>query len=281
MNENRLILEPGKKTILCIGAHPDDCELRCSGTAALWAKAGNRVIVVSMTDGRSGHHIMKDEEIAERRRKEAAEAAALIGSESRVLDTRDGHLEPTLENRFRVIRLVRDVCPDVIITNRPNDYHPDHRYTSLLVQDSAYMFMVPHVVPEVPALTYNPVIFYWADRFQYPREFKPDIVIDIDPAMDTKLAMLNEHTSQMYEWLPWIDRIDKPVPDDPAARLSWLLWYYQRRNRPSIADRFRDFLVKRYGPARGNSVKEAEAFELCEYGTRPDPKGLNDLFREI
>jgi LmbE family N-acetylglucosaminyl deacetylase len=278
MGKSGLVLDPGKRTVLCIGAHPDDCEFRCSGTAALFAKAGDRVIFLSMTDGSSGHQIMKAGEIVERRKHEAARAATLIGAESRILDTPDGCLEASLANRFRVIALVRQLRPDLLITNRPNDYHPDHRYTSILVQDSAYMFMVPNVVPDIPPLDYNPVILYWADTFKSPREFQCSVAVDIDPVFEFKLDMLHAHESQLYEWLPWVGRVPEPVPPEPVAKRAWLRYYYGLRNSPPIADRFRGILVARYGSRRGLAVREAEAFELCEYGSRPTPGELERMF---
>ncbi len=281
MNKNRLTTKSGTMTILFLGAHPDDTEFRASGTAARWAQAGNEVVIVSVTDGRSGHHLMKPEEVAARRRKEAAEAAGRIGAESRILGIPDGSLEPTLENREKIIRLVREVKPDVIVTNRPNDYHPDHRYMSLLVQDSAYMFMVPHVVPDSEPLQYNPIIFYWADAFEYPRPFAPAVVIDIDPVIGDKLDMLGKHESQLFEWLPWVERYPDPIPQDQGKRKAWLERYYKHRFVPTIADRYRTFLVERYGEKHGNAVVEAEAFEPCEYGTRPDAGQLAEVFEGL
>jgi LmbE family N-acetylglucosaminyl deacetylase len=180
-----------------------------------------------------------------------------------------------------MIRLVREIQPDVIITNRPNDYHPDHRYTSLLIQDSAYMFMVPHVAPDAPPLHYNPVIFYWADSFTYPRQFEPTVAVSVDEAFDLKLSMLNEHESQLFEWLPWVERYPDPVPSAEPARREWLERYYKHRFVPTIADRYRDLLTERYGAERGGAVVEAEAFELCEYGTRADAEMLAELFQEL
>jgi N-acetylglucosamine malate deacetylase 1 len=267
-------------TLLCIGAHPDDCELQCSGTAAKFVARGARAVIVSVTDGRSGHHQMAPEAVAARRKLEAAAGARAIGAESRILGAPDGALEPTLEYRRRMITLVREVKPDLIMTNRPNDYHPDHRYTSLLVQDSAYMFMVPHVVPEVAALEYNPVILYWQDRFSYPREFRADIAVSVDEVYERKFAMLDSHESQVYEWLPWIDRYPEPVPpaSDAAARREWLARFLASGRGPTTAERFRSRLAERYGTDAAAAVVHAEAFELCEYGAQPSRKELEAIF---
>lgn len=268
-------------TLLCIGAHPDDCEFQCSGLAAKCADAGARVVIVSVTDGRSGHHELSPDQVAAVRRGEHAAGAAVIGAEHRILGAPDGRLEADLDRRAEMIRLVREVAPDVVITNRPNDYHPDHRYTSLLVQDSAYMFMVPHVVPEVLALSYNPIILYWVDSFTYPREIRPDLVVDIDDVFETKLDMLAEHESQLFGWLPWVERYSEAPPEEPTARREWLRRYYRSRYSPSTADRFRAPLVARYGADHGASVVEAETYEICEYGARPSDEELEGVFEGV
>ncbi len=281
MGESKL--QPGAMTMLCVGAHPDDCEFQCSGAAAKWAARGDRIVYLSMTDGRSGHHLLDPDAVAERRRKEAGRAAALIGAESRNLGVPDGALEANLQNRLALIGLIRDVKPDVIVTNRPNDYHPDHRYASILVQDSAYMLMVPHVAPETPPLEYNPIVLYWVDHFTFPREIRADVAIGIDEVFETKLEMLAAHESQMFEWLPWIERYPDPPPavDRPRERREWLRAFYGSRYRPSTAERFRKQLVGRYGAEAGGRVAQAEVFEVCEYGTQPSSEELERIFEGL
>ena len=279
MSGRRIDDTTSPRTVLCIGAHPDDCEFSCSGIATKFADNGARVIIVSVTDGRSGHHELSTDEVAAKRRNEAQNAAAIIGAESRVIGAPDGALEPSLEYRHAIIKLAREVKPDLIITNRPNDYHPDHRYTALLIQDSAYMFMVPHVVPEVPPLEYNPIILYWGDFFTYPREIRPDVVVAIDDVHDTKMDMLDAHESQVYEWLPWIDRYPEPVPAEPAERRKWLKRFCGRG--PSFADLFRRELIERYGEKIGSGTRHAEVFEICEYGSQPTPAKFETLFRGV
>ena len=264
--------------ILVIGAHPDDCEFRCGGVAALWAARGHRVRFLSVTDGGAGHHAQGGAPLVQRRAAEAAAAAATIGIESRILPIPDGYLEPRLDYRLMVVREIREFRADLVITNRPNDYHPDHRYTALLVQDSAFLLVVPHVAPETPALRKNPVILYWSDSFKKPTPFQPDLVIDIDPVVERKIAQLHCHASQIYEWLPWLaGRLDS-VPADDATRLAWLREWYESRHTPSIADRYRASLAARYGAVRAAAVRQAEAFELCEYGSPLDERAMERLF---
>jgi len=256
-------MEPAK--ILVIGAHPDDCEVRCGGTAALWRANGHTVCFVSATNGQTGHHEIGGVSLTKRRIAEAAASAELIGVQSRVLPIANGQLEPNLIYRSMFIRLIREFGPDLILTHRPNDYHPDHRYTSQLVQDSSYVVTVPNNCPEIPALRKNPTVMYVWDTFQKPYPHAADIVIGIDDVAQTKIEMLHRHTSQMYEWLPYSEGVLDEVPDGEAARKKWL---FERRTPRDArtAQLCREKLVARYGAERGGAVKYAEAFELCEYG---------------
>lgn len=268
-------------TILGIGAHPDDCEFRMGGTAAKLADLGHRLVFLSLTNGQSGHFREAGAALVTRRSEEARAAAAVIGALSIVLPVADGHLDARLEYRYQLIRTIREVAPDLIFTNRPNDYHPDHRYTAQLVQDSAYMLRVPHVVPEAQAMDHDPIILYWYDHFQKPIPFRPQIVVEIDSVLERKIGMLARHRSQFYEWLPWVEGIADDVPEGEAERLPWLQGYYESRRRPRISDLYREILAARYGKATGASVVEAEAFELCEYGAQPTPEQLAQLFSEV
>ena len=241
-------------TAVFIGAHPDDCEVKCGGTAALLTQSGHHVHFVSVTDGSAGHQTDHGPAIAARRRKECNESARRLGlSGYHILPIPDGHLQPTLEARDRIIRIIRETRADLVITHRPCDYHPDHRYTATLVQDSAYLVMVPGVCPDAPPLNTNPLYLYMEDHFQRPYAFRPDIRVDITSVWSKKIASLDAHASQFYEWLPWVDHeklgheLDS-VPTDPAERLTWL------------DHRFR----------HGRSDLR-EAFEICEYGRQPNP----------
>jgi len=261
--------------IIVFGAHPDDCDMEAGGTAALWAAQGHAVKFVALTNGDAGHQTEGGGALAKRRRAEAQEAGRRLGiAEYEVLDNHDGELEPTLAVRQQVIRRIRQWQADLVIAPRPNDYHPDHRYTGVVVQDSAYMVVVPNVTPDTPPLRKNPVFVYGQDGFQRPNPFRPDVAVAIDPVIDKKIRGLDAHTSQMYEWLPWVDGVLDSVPKQPAARLAWLR--EQRSGKP-ISDEVRAALRKRYG-ARADSVKDAESFEVCEYGRRPTEADLRRLF---
>lgn len=262
--------------VLVFGAHPDDCDIKAGGVAAKHADAGHNVRFVSVTNGDAGHHEIGGVELARRRREEAAAAAEVLGIEYEIMDHHDGELEPTLERRKKFIRMIRNYEPDLILTHRPNDYHPDHRYTSRLVQDSAYMVTVPNICTGTDALDYNPVIAYLSDDFQKPYPFDPDVVVAIDDVIDRKTEALHQHESQVYEWLPYnMGRTDE-VPESEAGRKEWIREEWMERSA-DVADRYRDLLVERYGEA-GEDVRYAEAFEGCEYGSPLTDENSEELF---
>ena len=260
--------------VIAFGAHPDDCDLGAGGIAAKYAMLGHKVKFVSLTNGDVGHQTEHGEELAKRRRAEAQEAGRRIGIEYEVLDNHDGKLLPTLEVREQVIREIRQWKADIVIAPRPNDYHPDHRYTGVLVQDASYMVIVPNLVPDVPPLTRNPVFLYYSDRFTRPQPFRADIVVSIDDVFDKKINMLDAHVSQFYEWLPWTEGVLDQVPKDPAERKKWLAkWPSAAR---TLQPDWQQALVKRYG-SQAASVQHAEAFEITEYGHQPSEEEIHAL----
>jgi len=260
--------------IIAFGAHPDDCDIRAGGVAAKWAAAGHRVRFVSVTNGDAGHQSQGGGALAARRRAEAREAGRRIGIDYIVLDNHDGQLMPDLHIREQIIRLIREWKADLVLGPRTNDYHPDHRYTGVLLQDAAFMVTVPNIAPDTPALRTNPVFMYFEDGFQKPSPFEPDIAVPIDDVIEKKLDMIDAHVSQMYEWLPWhAGRLDQ-VPADPKARRQWLA-----KNREfRVSKVVRDHLVKQLGPEAAAKVRYAEAFELTEYGRHADEAELKRLF---
>jgi LmbE family N-acetylglucosaminyl deacetylase len=263
--------------LLIIGAHPDDADYAAGGTAALYRQAGHVVKMVSVTNGAAGHHLPPGAEMARRRRAEAAAAGAVIGAAYETWDHPDGDLLPTLENRALVIRLIRSFKPDLVLTHRPNDYHPDHRYTSLLVQDSAYLVTVPAVVPDTPHLMRDPVIAYLPDDFQKPYPLEPTVAVDVGPVLERIVDMLDCHKSQFYEWLAYNHGYLDRLPADGAGRRTFLADQVKTRLRRR-ADQYRSLLVRLYGRERGEKVEYAEAFEPCEYGAPLDDAARLRLF---
>lgn len=262
--------------IIVFGAHPDDPE-KVGGTMAKFVALGHKVRLVSLTNGNAGHYAMGGGPLAERRYREAQCAGRAIGAEYVVLDNDDGKLMPTLENREEVIRQIREFQADIVISPRPNDYHPDHRNTAQLVMDAAYMVTVPNIVPLTPHLRKNPIFMYMSDTFTEPSPFVPDIVVAIDEVIEKKIDMYHCHESQMYEWLPYNRGMLDSVPKDPSRRREWLAetWGF-RSSRPG--ETYRALLIQLYGQQKGSRVRQAEAFQLSEYGSQPSVEELKKLF---
>lgn len=266
--------QPMPLRIILIGAHPDDCDQGGGGTAILWASMGHAVKFVSVTNGDAGHQTQGGGILAKRRMAEAQEAGKRFGVTYDVLDNHDGELTPNLNVRLQIIRKIREWDADIVLAPRPNDYHPDHRYTGVLVQDAAYMVAVPNVAPDTKPLKKNPVFLYYQDRFQKPNPFKPDIAIDITTVYNRKIYSMAAHESQFFEWLPWIGGYADQVPKGDAERLAWLS---TQRARPITPD-IRNSLEKWYDTERASKVQYAEVFEICEYGTQPKEADIRRLF---
>ncbi len=270
--------DDGKLRIICFGAHPDDCELKAGGVALMWAAKGHHVKLVSVTNGDIGHWREAGGPLARRRKAEVEQAARILGNAVEVLDIHDGELLPTLENRRTITRLIREWKADIVMSHRPNDYHPDHRYTGTLIQDSAYMVAVPFFCPDVPPLKSNPVFLFYSDSFQKPNPFQADIAVSIDSVIEKKLDALDLLVSQFYEGGALGNA--SMVPSDPQKQAE------RRRKVRSdlaarsegVANRYRAQLAQWYGKEKADRVHHAEVFEICEYGRRPSKQELVRLF---
>ncbi len=270
----------GKLRIVVFGAHPDDAEYKAGGTAAMWAKLGHHVKLVSVTNGDIGHWQSAGGPLAQRRAAESKAASSVLGVTSQVLDIHDGELIPTLEYRKLITKTIREWKADIVIAHRPWDYHPDHRYVGVLVQDASFMVTVPFYCPDVPHLTKNPVFLYSSDGFRKPYPFHADVAVAIDDVFDKKLEAIHELTSQHYEGgaSGSVEHVRSVPPEsDVPGRKAWLKAKWSDR-QSAEADRNRELLVKLYGDDRGKAVKYAEVFELCEYGSRPNAEELKKLF---
>ena len=273
--------DDGKLRIIVFGAHPDDCEIKSGGVAAMWAAQGHHVKFVSVTNGDIGHAEIAGGPLAKRRTAEVKKADKILGVETEVLDIHDGEIMPTLENRKTFVRLIREWKADIVMGHRPNDYHPDHRYTGVLMQDAAFMVTVAFFCPDVQQLSRNPVFLYLSDNFQKPNPFAPDIVVATDDVFEKKAEALWQLESQIESlWATGNFEKVVPVPKEPAARekrRQELRERFARRDR-ATADKYRVELVELYGREKGKKVEYAEAFELCEYGRRASPEELKKLF---
>ena len=257
-----------KRTYMFVGAHPDDADIRFAGTSILLQQLGHDIVFVSMTDGSAGHQTMGRKELAERRYRETQDVAAFLGIRYVVMDNVDTELVADLPTRERLIKLIRDIKPDVIVTHRPNDYHPDHRATGQLVMDSSFLVGVPLACPDVPRLEKPPYIFYIHDHFAKPTSFAPEIVVNVTEVIDKKMTSLAHHISQVFEWLPFIYPITEPVPSGPKERVEFCKRNWG--NRGGVLQ----FLPLLNDP----SARYAEALERCEYGAKTTPEIAKELF---
>jgi LmbE family N-acetylglucosaminyl deacetylase len=274
-----------QRHILCIGAHPDDNELSVGGTAAKLRARGDAVKFVSVTNGDKGHfydeYKQDPSKLAARRLIEAQNAAAVIGASYQTLGVHDGEVYvdlPTTEAMVRCIRTFGEPGkgPDLVLLNRPVDYHRDHRYSAQLVLDATYMLTVPLMCPDTRHLDRMPVFAYWYDDFRDLVPFRADIAVPIDDVIEQKIDMACAHVSQMFEWLPYngghLDRV--PPESDAAGRREMIAKSVRargehRRQKVSAA------LEQWFGPI---DAHYAEAFQICEYGRVPSEDELRDLF---
>ena len=256
--------------LLILGAHPDDAEFHAGALSIRYREQGYSVRWVSATNGQSGHHTEPADVLVPRRRAEAALSAQLIGAECEVWDFHDGSLQPDLDLRHAIIREIRAYQPDLVLTHRPWDYHPDHRALGQAVQDACYLVTVPRVLPDCPAVAHDPVVAYMVDLFQRPTPFHADFVLDGTGELECVLELLACHASQVFEFLPFSFGSDEPVPNRPDDRKRWLSKWFQQ----SIQRRLETFapLLDRPG------AKLVEAYEVSEYASQLNPKELAILF---
>lgn len=259
--------------VLVLAAHPDDAEIFAGGLISRHCRLGNPVKIVAVTDGRSGHHQVEPADLVGIRRAEAQAAGERIGAQYETWDFPDGRLEPSIKVREALISEMREFRPDLVLTHRPYDYHPDHRAVGVAVQDASYLVTVPHICPEVPALASAPVVASMVDLFSRPTRLQADVVLEISREFDSVVQMTACHESQVFEWLPAHDGL--LVPEDPSDRLRWLADWMKEMYRHR-RQHFGKELV-----SRGLKLDEdvmVEVYEISEYATQPEAGQLSELF---
>ncbi len=196
---------------LVVAAHPDDIEFGCAGTVARWASEGARVTYALLTNGAAGSSdpAMTRERLAELREAEQRAAAKVVGVEAvEFLGYEDGLLEPTLEVRKQVVRLIRKHRPEVVVTGDPatryfgDRYinHPDHRAAG----EVALAAVIPGsdtrlAYPELLAEGLEPVKLTGVWLMM---SMTPNLVVDIGDFIDKKLESLRCHVTQIGDE-PW------------------------------------------------------------------------------
>lgn len=171
--------------VLTIAAHPDDVEICCAGTMALLARAGHEVRLAHLTFGDKGG---RDDPafLAATRHAEARAAADMIGADVVGRITGDLELYDGPEHGALVADLIGDAGPDLVVTHRPDDYHPDHRITGRLTRTA-----LAEVSPRTPL---------WFMDTIAGVDFEPDVYVDISEVLSLKRDMIRCHASQM-SWM--------------------------------------------------------------------------------
>lgn len=266
----------GKMRVLSIGAHPDDADTSAGGLLTKLAKKGWEVRLLSVTDGSAGtyHKEMGGQPLAQIRRAEAAASGRLFGGRYDVLDHPDGRLEVNLANREELIRYIRRFSPDLIITNRLNDYHADHRNTAQLVQDASFLLTVPCICADVPYMEHMPVVLYWHDSFKKPYAFQPDIIVPIDDTLENLVKAACCHECQYFDWMYWPDHTER-CEWPREKQVAHLADRYDK-----LFARFRqeyDDVVRAKFGDEAEKIHHIEAFEISEYGEEVTPELLEIL----
>lgn len=265
--------------VMVIGGHPDDADTFAGCAAIKWADRGARVRFVSVCNGDKGWHLVPNAGIAERRKGETAAAAKAYGIERYdVWDVPDCEIEPTVELRGRMTRMVREFAPHVIITHRTCDYHADHRACSRLVQDMTYMLGLPNWCPDTPVPPVRPAVFFMTDDFDCPRLLRPDAIVVADDVMDRYLDALACHVSQFFEFLPvdmGLDPVEVPDRSDRDAVRGYLLKWHAVVKRTDTA-RFAERVAEWYGSV--SSPEYVEVFEMSRYGRQMSEAEMRWLF---
>ncbi len=256
--------DKNKMKFLVIGAHPDDTDILFGGTAIKLSRKGHEIVFVSVTNGDTGHHIMSREETARVRANEVMESKKKLGISEYVILPHGCGIESTVENRKEIVRVIRKYAPDVVLTHRLCDYHPDHRATAQLVIDSSYVCRVPHFCDDAKIPDKTPIFAHTFDKFLDPRPIRADAVVEMDSVLEEKIAALACHKSQFFEWMPWLDNIEyNDETASPEERRQVILDRLQRFR--VAADLGRERLISRYGEL-GKSITYAEIFEQSPYG---------------
>jgi len=262
--------------VMFVGAHPDDADFQCGSLAHKVKRAGGEAVFVSCCNGNKGHQWMLSDELAKRRYLETQASAKVLGIDKYlVLGYPDCEIEPTMELRDKLTRLIRQEAPNLLVTHRTSDYHADHRAVGIAVRDATYLFGVPLYCPDTPVPETLPFVMYGGDKFKEPAPFRPDLMVSVDDELDTLLEAWACHESQEFEWLPpehgWAV---SQVPTDHAGRIDFIR-NKMMPGRPLANGRLhRKALDAAWG---GKGPQFAEVFELCEYARPPVAKEVEFL----
>jgi LmbE family N-acetylglucosaminyl deacetylase len=191
--------------ILAVGAHPDDVEFLCAGTLTILKQKGYAITIATMTPGDCGSVEHSAEEIARIRRGEAAAAAAVIGARYVCLEERDFAIDYDTATRRKVVSLVREANPFIVITHALQDYMTDHEITGRLMRDACFGAPIPNYGGAGnEKATHSIPYLYYCDPIEgvdyYGNRVSAQFIVDISSVIETKTQMLACHDSQR-SWL--------------------------------------------------------------------------------
>ena len=219
-----------KLDVLAIGAHPDDVELACGGTIIKLVKQGRKVGLADLTDGELGTRGTR-----EIRAREASDAAKIMGVEMREsLSIPDGNIEVNTENRFKVIRLIRQYQPDVLLFPYQIDRHPDHEHAHTLCREAwfyAGLQKIETIVDGQRQEPFRPRAYY---HFMQWHEFTPSFIVDISNEFEQRMKCVKAFKSQFHD----------PKSSDRETVLSSPEFMEMLRTR---LEYYGDKIGKRYG----------------------------------
>ena len=177
--------------LLAIAAHRDDAELTCGGTLAKAVRAGQRVGILDLTQGEMGTR-----GDAATRAAEAERAAKTLGVQvRRNAELRDAHLSNDEASRERLVTLVRELAPRLVILPYPVGRHPDHRIASELARDACYLAGLAKYAPRPGVAPHRPFKILYALAYRED-PVKPSFVVDISATFEAKMAAVRCYASQ-------------------------------------------------------------------------------------
>lgn len=193
--------------VLAVGSHPDDLELSCGGTLARMVKEGYEVYTCHVANGNMGHAVIMPDELGPMRTIEAENAGAVLGVKKVYnVDIGDCMLyADDINARREMVRIIREVRPDFIITHSPDDYMNDHLEVSKLVFETSFTATVGHMFPEYPVMD-KVVPIYYMDNLA-GTNFVPEMYVDVTDYIEQKLEAVECHKSQIV-WMREHDKID-------------------------------------------------------------------------
>ena len=173
--------------VLAIAAHRDDVEQTCGGTLLRMAARGLRTAILDLTAGEAGTR-----GTAEDRAREAREAANLLGVGWReALDLPDGAIENTLENRLKIVRVLRQLRPRVVILPYWQARHPDHAIVASLGYQACFLSGLAKI--ETAAKSHRPFKIVYASLYA---DVRPSFIVDITPFIEQRHSALMAYKSQ-------------------------------------------------------------------------------------